>query len=119
MAHSIERYNRVTQNTVAISFLGTPHRGANLANLLKTLLNISFSESRFVTDLSPSSQSIKEINDAFGERSNQLELASFWESTSMSVVGVYSTKFSVLTYVDCGTRGFRNARIWWGSPPPT
>ena len=103
MAHSIERYNRVTQNTVAIAFLGTPHRGANLANLLKSLLNISFSESRFVTDLSPSSQSIKEINDAFGECSKQLELASFWESTAVSLVGVYSTKFSVLMHIDCGT----------------
>jgi len=93
----------MTQNTIAVAFLGTPHRGADLADILKTLLNISFSESRFVRDLSPNSQSIKEINDAFGERSKQLELASFWESTGMSLVGVYSTRLSVLTYIDCGT----------------
>jgi len=52
------------------------------------LLNISFSETRFVRDLSPDSQSIKEINDAFGERSKGLKLASFYESTGMPIVGV-------------------------------
>jgi hypothetical protein len=89
MAHNFQRYHQITQNTIAIAFLGTPHRGANLANVLKTLLNISFSETRFVTDLSPESQSIKEINDAFGDRSKGLELASFYESTGMAVVGVF------------------------------
>jgi hypothetical protein len=88
-AHIIERYHKITQNTIAVAFLGTPHRGADLADLLKTLLNISYSETRFVRDLSPSSQSIKEINDAFGERAKELELASFWESTAMPVIGVY------------------------------
>jgi len=52
------------------------------------LLNISFYETRFVRDLSPDSQSIKEINDAFGERSKGLKLASFYESTGMPIVGV-------------------------------
>jgi len=88
MAHNVQRYHQITQNTIAIAFLGTPHRGADLANVLKTLLNISFSETRFVKDLSPESQSIKEINDAFGDCSEGLELTSFYESTGMAVIGV-------------------------------
>lgn len=96
IAHSSDRYRQIIQNTIVIVFLGTPHRGANLANILKALLNISFSEARFIRDLSPDSQSIKEINDAFGERSQGLKLASFYESTGMPVVGVLILRHSLL-----------------------
>ena len=87
-AHNIQRYNQITQNTIAIAFFATPHRGAYLANLLKSILDVSFSERRYVKDLSPESQSIKEINDAFAERSKGLEIASFWESTGVALIGV-------------------------------
>jgi hypothetical protein len=97
-AHNIERYRQITKNTIAIAFLGTPHRGADLANVLKTLLNVTFSESKFVNDLSPDSQTIKEINDAFGERSRGLQLASFWESTGMALAGVLVLHYPVLTF---------------------
>ena len=68
--------------------MGTPHHGAHLANLLKTILNVSFSKTKSVEDMSPDSQSIKDINDAFGERAKRLGLASFWESTGMESAGV-------------------------------
>ena len=89
MAHNIKRYEQIIKNTVAITFLGTPHRGADLAKTLNSLLNFTFSDAKFVKDLSPDSQSIKEINDTFGERSKGLELASFWESTGKTMVGVW------------------------------
>jgi hypothetical protein len=41
-----------------------------------------------VKDLSPASQSIKEINDAFGDRTKMIKLVSFWESSGMPMVGV-------------------------------
>lgn len=88
IAHNNERYHQILQNTTAVIFLGTPHRGAHLANLLKTILSVTFQETQYVKDLSPDSQSIKEINDAFGDRSKELELASFWESTGMPLAGV-------------------------------
>jgi hypothetical protein len=92
MAYNIDRYHQITQNTVAIAFLGTPHRGADLSDLadtLKILLNITFSESRFVKDLLPDSQSIKEINDAFADRSTGLQLASFYESIGKAFSQVF------------------------------
>jgi len=88
LAHQADRFKKLNQNIIAIAFLGTPHRGTDLAKVLKTLLRISFSETRFVRDLSPNSQTIKDINEAFGERSKGLELASFYEGTGMPIVGV-------------------------------
>ena len=41
IAHNIARYHLVTQNTIAIVFLGTPHRGAHLAKLLNAIFNVS------------------------------------------------------------------------------
>jgi hypothetical protein len=69
-------------------FLGTPHRGADLATILNGLLNVTYSKTKFVKDLSPTSQSIKEINDSFAEQVGGLTMASFWESTGVQGVGV-------------------------------
>ena len=80
VAHNNEIYRQINKNTIGIVFLGTPHRGADLAKLLKALLDVTFSETRSVTDLVPGSQIIKEINDAFPDRARNLQLASFWES---------------------------------------
>jgi len=58
--------------------------------MLKVLLDVSFSERKFVKDLLPGSQTIKEINDAFADHmhAQTLQLASFSESTGMTLVGV-------------------------------
>src|SRR5215471_9800497 len=88
IAHNTERYRQIAKNTIAIIFLGTPHRGVNLPNLLKTILDVSFSEAKYVRDLLPDSQSIKEINDEFADRSKGVEIASFWESMGMESAGV-------------------------------
>jgi hypothetical protein len=93
IAHNQECYRQITQNTIAMVFLGTPHRGVHLSNLVKSILNVSFSETKYIKDLSPDSQSIKEINDAFGDRAKGLELASFWESTEIEFAGVCPNKY--------------------------
>ena len=60
--------------------------------MLKTILNASFSEKKYVGDLLPDSQCIKEINDVFAERAMGLELALFWESTEMGLARVCKYK---------------------------
>src|SRR5271156_5227903 len=90
MANNFKRYESLVENTIAVAFLGTPHRGADLANILRGLLNMTFSRTRFVKDLSPTSQSIKEINETFCERISGMKLVSFWESIAMPIVGVFS-----------------------------
>lgn len=71
-------------------FLGTPHRGADLARVLNRLLNITFARQIFVDQLCPNSEVISEINDAFRDRSLQLDLISYYESTGIRGVGVVS-----------------------------
>jgi hypothetical protein len=87
-AYNNTRYSQIKKNTIGIAFLGTPHRGGDLAKILKALLDVSFSERQFVKDLLPGSQIIKEINDAFADHISSLQLASFSESTGMMLVGV-------------------------------
>jgi hypothetical protein len=97
-AHNNARYSQIKKNTIGIAFLGTPHRGADLAKLLKTVLDASFAKRKFVKDLQPGSQIIKEINDAFADQAQELQLASFSESIGMMLVGVnVSCKFVWLT----------------------
>ena len=88
IAHNKSTYSQIKKNTIGIAFLGTPHRGADLAKMLNMLLDVSFSERIFVKDLLPDSQTIKEINNTFAEHAQGLQLASFSESTEMPLVGV-------------------------------
>jgi hypothetical protein len=70
---------------------GTQHRAISpilhslallIAAEILPIFSRPYSTSAFLRpDLSPNSQSVKEINDAFGERPKELELVSFWEST--------------------------------------
>ena len=92
-AYNDPSYNNIFKNSKAIVFLGTPHRGANLANFLSNLLAISFSRKIFVKQLGANSEMIEEINNAFRHRSN-LELISFCESQAIHGVGVSSTYFT-------------------------
>jgi hypothetical protein len=69
-------------------FLGTPHRGADLAVLLKAVLSVTFASQDFVNQLCPNSELVSEINDAFRDRAQQLDLSSYYESTGIRGVGV-------------------------------
>jgi hypothetical protein len=69
-------------------FLGTPHRGADLAPLLSNLLSVSFSQKIFVEQLRENSELIQEINNQFRHRVQSLELVSFYESTGVRGLGV-------------------------------
>jgi hypothetical protein len=75
-------------NIKAILFLATPHRGANFAALLSTVLSISFSCKNFVGELQAPSPIIATINDYFPERAFSLELISFSASTGVLGMGV-------------------------------
>jgi hypothetical protein len=72
----------------AIVFLGTPHRGADLASLLSNLLFVSFSQKVFVKQLRTNSELIQGINNQFRDRSESIEIISFHESKGMRSLGV-------------------------------
>ena len=77
---------------MAVVFLGTPHRGADLAGILNLILLASFSSRSFVKQLCPNSDAIAAINNAFVHRVEQLRLISFFETENTRLTGVYTFK---------------------------
>ena len=108
-------YGNVVENAKAIVFLGTPHRGADLDGLLSSLFNITLSRRLFVDQLRANSEMIQEINDAFRDRSESLQLISYYESKAMRGDKVRSLTLSDITFQvivskDSATLGFPRER---------
>ncbi|KAI2623191.1 hypothetical protein GGR54DRAFT_629765 [Hypoxylon sp. NC1633] len=61
-------------------FLGTPHRGSDLAAILKRLSTIALGSKPFVSDLIPESSALRDINDTFRHYASDLRLWSFYET---------------------------------------
>jgi len=94
-AYNDPSYINIVNNTKAIIFLATPHRGADLAKLLSNLLMITFAKKIFVDQLRSNSEIVQEINDAFRHRSESLELISYYESEGTRPAGVFSNEYSL------------------------
>jgi len=73
-------FSSIAKGITAVVFLGTPHQGAQLANLLDLVLTVSFSSRKFVKQLACNSDTIMEINDSFRHQSKGLKLISFFET---------------------------------------
>jgi hypothetical protein len=72
----------------AILFLGTPHRGSDLAGIVDLALTVTFSSRDFVKQLNPNSDAIKSINSSFIHRANSLKLVSFFETENTRLTWV-------------------------------
>jgi hypothetical protein len=99
-AHNNAIYTNILENAKGIVFIGTPHRGADFANILSNLLTATFSEKIFVDQLRANSEMIMEINRAFRDRSLSMELVSFWESTATRGIGVILSSFAGSEFID-------------------
>lgn len=64
----------------AMFFLGTPHRGSDLALILENIVTVAWGRKPFVKDLVPNSSTLTEINDAFRHYAPDLKLWSFYET---------------------------------------
>ncbi|KAI1392460.1 uncharacterized protein F4822DRAFT_436235 [Hypoxylon trugodes] len=64
----------------SIFFLGTPHRGSDLAAILKRLSILAWGSKPFVSDLIPNSSTLRDINDTFRHYASNLRLWSFYET---------------------------------------
>ena len=80
MANQIKELQSIAQRVRVIVFLATPHRGADLAQLLTKVLNISPGARPFVKDLHRNSLATQSINDEFPQYSQDLRLYSFYET---------------------------------------
>ena len=81
-----ENYQEIVRSISAIMFLGTPHRGTNLAELLNKVLSVSFqSPKSFINDLNRSSPALEELNEQFRHVAPRLSIVSFYETLSTTV----------------------------------
>jgi len=64
-------------------FLATPHRGSDMATLLQNMLSVTLGKKQFVKDLTPNSDRLAAINDAFRHVAQNLRLWSFYETLRM------------------------------------
>src|SRR5947199_7050377 len=79
-AYINQDYTLLANDIKGVVFLGTPHRGSDLAGILNLILTISFSSRSFVKQLNPNSDTIKMINSSFIHRVDSLKLVSFFET---------------------------------------
>ena len=113
-----DTFKNVISSVSAMVFLGTPHRGSNLAKLLNKLLaasTIGPSPKQYVADLAEDSPAIEDLNDQFRNVPTEIGLTSFYETRYSTagykkLVRLFSNLrqvFQVLTY----------ARSWKESLP--
>ncbi|GAB1314257.1 hypothetical protein MFIFM68171_04467 [Madurella fahalii] len=99
-------HRHLAERTRAIYFLGTPHRGADSARILKNILQIASSAPAYVTDLVRGSGALQSINDEFRQYSGEINLWSFYETQKLSSKG-FST---LIVDPESATLGYREER---------
>ncbi|RFU35461.1 hypothetical protein B7463_g884, partial [Scytalidium lignicola] len=73
-------YQGIVQSTCAIIFMSTPHRGSELAEILKML-----SKKEYVNELVPNSRTLEDDSLQFEKVSSGIDIISFYETVPSSV----------------------------------
>ncbi|KAM7192873.1 hypothetical protein V8F20_008670 [Naviculisporaceae sp. PSN 640] len=92
----------------SIFFLGTPHRGSEMAAVLENMLTVAWGKKPFVTDLMPNSEALTNINDTFRHFSPALRLWSFYETLPVRAAGIMSR---LVVERHSATLGYHNEEI--------
>ena len=106
LARQKEEFLSVAERIRTIIFLATPHRGADLAQLLSKVLNLSAGARPFVSDLHRNSLATQSINDEFPQHCQELQLYSFYETLPTN----YGIGKSLVVDKDLATLGYANER---------
>lgn len=94
IAHENERFAEILRNTRAIMFMGTPHRGSDIAGSLNPLIEminfgLKYSGGSLITGrmrhdltkvLSRDSIALDEINESFMPRAKKMQIISCYET---------------------------------------
>ncbi|KAK3312544.1 hypothetical protein B0H66DRAFT_644720 [Apodospora peruviana] len=89
-------------------FLGTPHRGSEMAAVLESMLAVAWGKKPFVTDLIPNSEALAAINDTFRHLAPGLRLWSFYETLPVRAAGVMNR---IVVERHSATLGYHNEEI--------
>jgi pimeloyl-ACP methyl ester carboxylesterase len=85
LAHQDPACKDLAERIHSIFFLGTPHGGSNLAQILASMLTVTFGKKPFVSDLIPTSSTLSEIDNAFRYIAPNLRLWSFYETLQVNL----------------------------------
>lgn len=83
-----EQFSDIVSSISAILFLATPHRGANLAEILNRILTVSVlnhSPKLYISELNAGSQTVAALNEQFRHIAPSLDILSFYETLRTSV----------------------------------
>lgn len=89
--------NQTERSTIAIAFLGTPHRGSGLATFAKGIAGIlklvnMKANGDILEPLERSSQVLADIEDSFSnwlrKKNNRIDLTCFYEELGLPVTGL-------------------------------
>lgn len=83
-----EEYKDIISKVKAVLFLGTPHRGTDLADILNKVLSSSMfghSPKDYVQELTKRSPTIDEMNEQFRHHASKLKIFSFYETLTTTV----------------------------------
>lgn len=106
IAKQKQEYSSLADRVSTIMFLATPHRGADLAQLLSKILQVSSGARPFVNDLHRNSLATQSINEEFPHYCQDLQLYSFYETLPTS----YGIGKSLVVDKDLATLGYSNER---------
>ncbi|KAH0563489.1 hypothetical protein GP486_001940 [Trichoglossum hirsutum] len=106
LARQIKEFESIYQRVRSVFFLATPHRGADMAQLLSRILSVAPGSRPFVLDLRRNSPVIQTINEEFPRYCQDLQLFSFFETQPMS----YGVGKGLIVEKDLATLGYPNER---------
>jgi hypothetical protein len=92
-AHSNPSMSYLRANLKGIIFFSTPHRGSDMSGLLSKIFTSVLARKVFVSGLQQQSQLIKQINEDFRFRTQDLELVSAFETSMVPRIGVKASFF--------------------------
>ena len=80
-------YESIIKAISAITFLATPHRGTNLAELLDRILRSTFATNskQYISELAKNSFTLQKLNEQFRHIAPRLDIVSFYETQSTSI----------------------------------
>lgn len=80
-------YESLIKAIAAVTFLATPHRGTNLAELLNRILRSTLftSSKHYISELGKNSFTLQKLNEQFRHIAPRLDIVSFYETRPTSV----------------------------------
>jgi hypothetical protein len=106
LAKQKAEFSSIAARVQAILFLATPHRGADLSQLLAKIVTISPGARPFIADVHWNSLAIQAINDEFPQYCQDLQLFSFYETEPTNLL----VGKSFVLDKDLATLGYVNER---------